>query len=491
MKRKLWMLLLAIAVLTSLFAKGFKPVSGYWGQNSKSQLELNGSINPSPSRVETFSVLSPRGTTQEVQVFLPQGYDSSGETYPVLYLSDGGAYSGRLGNTPFIVVGITFSWDERWNKYSPWVNNEMDKWFGLSSTLGGEGDEYLSYLVGLKTNIDAKYRTKPEREHTAIGGHSMGGFFSIYAGIKRNDVFSKVIAFSPAVWFGSKDINNWLANNHLIDFVTANNTGNVSFFTYVGGKESHQHEAPGYPLVGDFPTIYVQGANAIHDLVGGEFIFDPDGTHSTTDFISWFDAVVDWLYATGFGFKRVVPVDPTPVDPNPVDPTPNPKQPTSTLEPFIEPIIKSTPKADGSVIHVVQYGQSLWQISEYYEIPFTDLLSQNNLTEESTVFLNQELVIVPAEVEETTEAEPSEEELDPTKTLAPTPTRTISPTPTKRFLSTPTSVVTTPVEEVETSGISLKNIFDGHAPLWIGIGLLVTSVSVLALFFKPSSHKKN
>jgi len=368
----------------------------------------------------------------------------------------------------------------------------MDKWFGLSSTLGGEGDAYLSYLVDLKTSyIDTKYRTKPERQHTAIGGHSMGGFFAIYAGIKRNDVFSKVIAFSPAVWFGSRDINNWLANNHLIDYVSSNNPGNVNFFTYVGGKESHQHEAPGYPLVGEFPTIYVEGAKAVNNLVGGEFIYDPDGTHSTTDFISWFDAVVDWLYATGFGFTYVDPVDPTPVDPDPVDPTQVPDEPTSTPEPFIEPIIKATPKPDGSVIHVVQYGQSLWSIADIYEIPLSDLLEQNNMTEESTVFLNQELIIVPAtdDIEETVEADDTEEAPVPTKTLEPTPTRTISPTPTKTLIFTSTSEISSPTEEAETSGISTQNIFNGHTPLWIGIGLIVTSLFVFALFIFPSSRK--
>jgi hypothetical protein len=135
----------------------------------------------------------------------------------------------------------------------------------------------------------------------------------------------------------------------------------------------------------------------------------------------------------------------------------------------------------------------LWQISEFYEISLPDLLEQNNLTEESTVFLHQELIIVPAnvDVEETEETGTLEGEPASTKTLTPTPTRTISPTPTKTPISTPTRVISVPVEKTETSGISKLDMFDGHAPLWIGIGLIATSVSVLALFFKRSSGKKN
>jgi len=481
MKRKLFVLLLAIVVLTSISATEYETISGYSGQNENFYPDMNISSNTSPSRIETMTIHTPRGTDQEVQVYLPEGYDNSNDTYPVLYLSDGGSYFGRIDNIPFIIVGISFSWEERWNKYSPWVNNEMEKWFGLSSSRGGEGDEYLSYLIGLKTNhIDKNYRTKPEPQHTAIGGHSMGGFFSIYAGIKRNDIFSKVIAFSPAVWFGSNDINNWLSNNNFIDFISQNNPGNVNFFTYVGGKEDHEHEAPGYPLVGEFPQIYVDGAKAVHNVLGGEFIFDPDGTHSTTDFVSWFHAVVDWLEATGFGFIRVVPIDPTQV----------PSEPTSTPEPFIEPIIIATSKLDGSVTHIVQYGQSLWLIADVYEIPLSDLLELNNLSEESTVYLNQELIIVPAnvDVEETVETSTSEKNQDPTKTLSPTPTKTSFPTPTKTLFSMSTSVMPTPIEETETSGILKLNILSGNTPLRIGIGLIVVSMFVFALFFYPYSR---
>ena len=34
----------------------------------------------------------------------------------------------------------------------------------------------------------------------------MGGLFSLYAGLHRPDVFGKVAAFSPSVWWGRRDI---------------------------------------------------------------------------------------------------------------------------------------------------------------------------------------------------------------------------------------------------------------------------------------------
>lgn len=486
MKQKIWTYLLGIVVLTSTFTSEIKIVSGFSELNENYYPDSVNFKSPSNTGAEILSVRSPRGTYQEVQVYLPENYHNSSETYPVLYLSDGGSYLSSIGHMPFIIVGISFSWDERWDQYSPWVNNEMEKWFGLSSPRGGKGDEYLNYLVGLKGNIDAKYRTKPEPQHTAIGGHSMGGLFAIYAGIKRNDVFSKVIAFSPAVWFASRDINNWLENNYLIDFVSQNNPGHVSFFTYVGGKEDHHHEAPGYPQVGKFPKIYVDGAKTIQSIVGGEYIYDPDGTHSTMDFVSWFHAVVNWLEATGFGFTRIVPKEPAAAQPDPEGP-----QPTGDVALLIEPIVKAAPGADGSVVHLVQYGQTLWTIAEIYGVQLSDLLNLNNLTEESTLFLNQELVIEPARVvdEDVSATTTANAEQHPTKTPAPTSTRTPFPTPTKTLVSTPTNILPAEVEEVETSGISGLIFLGEHSILWMGIGLILTSLVFLAFVFYPSFRK--
>jgi predicted alpha/beta superfamily hydrolase len=67
-----------------------------------------------------------------------------------------------------------------------------------------KGDGLLDLIVNdLKPYIDKNFRTKPDREFTGIAGASLGGLFSVYAGVKRQDIFSKVLAFSGAFWFGS------------------------------------------------------------------------------------------------------------------------------------------------------------------------------------------------------------------------------------------------------------------------------------------------
>ncbi|RKQ11778.1 hypothetical protein D8M03_17430 [Lysinibacillus endophyticus] len=92
-----------------------------------------------------------------------------------------------------IIVGIESDPETRFNEYAPWKNQVND---------GGEGDLYVDFIVKeLKPYIDEKFRTLKDRENTSIAGASMGGYISLYATMKYQDVFGKVAAFSPIFGF--------------------------------------------------------------------------------------------------------------------------------------------------------------------------------------------------------------------------------------------------------------------------------------------------
>ncbi len=58
-------------------------------------------------------------------------------------------------------------------------------------------DEYARFIVlTLKPFIDSSFRTLPQRDHTGIAGFSAGAACSVYIGMKYQDVFSKIGAFS-------------------------------------------------------------------------------------------------------------------------------------------------------------------------------------------------------------------------------------------------------------------------------------------------------
>ncbi len=160
------------------------------------------------------------------------------------------------------------------------------------------------------------------------------------------------------------------------------------------------------------------------------------------------------------------------------DITVTPGGPTATTAPLIQPVVTSTPQADGTIIHIVQYGQTLWAIAEAYGISLTDLLTLNGLTEDSAIYPDEQLIIFQG----------TGETLTPTATVEevePTPT----PTPTRRASATPMAQTPTPTEEPTPRSNFLTNIFSGDT-LWVGIGLVAVSVFGIVLLLFTSSRLK-
>jgi LysM repeat protein len=109
--------------------------------------------------------------------------------------------------------------------------------------------------------------------------------------------------------------------------------------------------------------------------------------------------------------------------------------PVPTMPPIL-PIVTSTPRPDGAIIHVVQPGQTIISIAAAYGVKEQDLLAYNGLTEQSVIFPGDFLIIrLPATPGSTQEETPTitqapEESPSPSPMAAtgtPTPTRTQLP----------------------------------------------------------------
>lgn len=158
------------------------------------------------------------GNSRQLIIYLPPGYDAdASRRYPVLYMQDGqNLFDGRtsfvpgqhwhLNETadnlfregaiePLIIVGIYNAGEHRIKEYTPTADPNFK--------VGGQANLYGKMLIEeLKPYIDGAYRTKPGREHTGIGGSSLGGLLSLYLGLVRHrDVFGRVIAMSPSLWW--------------------------------------------------------------------------------------------------------------------------------------------------------------------------------------------------------------------------------------------------------------------------------------------------
>lgn len=60
---------------------------------------------------------------------------------------------------------------------------------------------------------------------------------------------------------------------------------------------------------------------------------------------------------------------------------------------YIAPVIKADPKVDGSIVHKVQSGQSLWMLAEHYDVDINTLRQLNGLGTWNMIYIGQEIII--------------------------------------------------------------------------------------------------
>ena len=177
--------------------------------------------------------------TRKVWALLPHDYESSIESYPVLYLQDAQNLfneNAQYGNWEIdkklavmaeykigkiIIIAIEHADKDRISEYN------------VGSTIlgNGQGKKYIRFLTDtLKPFIDDNFRTKKEREFTGIGGSSMGGLVSIFSGIMYPEVFGKLMIFSPSLWVVPKI---------KLSFLDMHEPQDTRIYLYAGGEESN------------------------------------------------------------------------------------------------------------------------------------------------------------------------------------------------------------------------------------------------------------
>ena len=156
-------------------------------------------------------LFTPADDMRTLHIYLPDDYETSGESYPVMYYFDGhnlffnedATYGKSWGLKEFmdgwhkrlIIVGVTCSMTNRLVEYCPYHFTK-----GFLGEIRGTGDATIRWMIEeLKPVIDREFRTMPLRECTAIGGSSMGGLMSLYAAVRYNMWFSKAACLSSTI----------------------------------------------------------------------------------------------------------------------------------------------------------------------------------------------------------------------------------------------------------------------------------------------------
>lgn len=182
--------------------------------------------------------------SRTIRLYLPPGYASApaAKRYPVIYMHDGQnlfdaatAHAGEWNvdetlnalarSTGFeaIVVGIDNGGEKRMAELSPIANRYAS---------AAEGKAYLAFVVQvLKPMIDARCRTLPDREHTAIIGSSLGALISHAAMLWHPGVFGRAALFSPAY----ESVEGFLDS-----VLTEPMAPGARVYLYAGGSESER-----------------------------------------------------------------------------------------------------------------------------------------------------------------------------------------------------------------------------------------------------------
>ncbi len=229
--------------------------------------------------------------TRRIAALLPYDYDRCQREYPVIYLQDGQnlfdefapfgnweldkrmAWLAERGWGDFIVVAIDHAAEKRILEYAPSHKTRIAK---------GQIEAYGAFLVDhLKPLIDRTYRTRPERQSTAIGGSSLGGLASLLVTMAYPQVFAKAMLLSPSIWVDPHLPSAWPDHTY----------GDSTVFLYGGMQESKGSLATFSALYRDLLAVHHPKRRLrVHAQ------FDPLGLHNETAWGAIFPQAITTLF---------------------------------------------------------------------------------------------------------------------------------------------------------------------------------------------------
>jgi predicted alpha/beta superfamily hydrolase len=258
--------------------------------------------------------------------------------YPVLYLHDAQnlfdpkqSYTGatwqiteamqRLRETvgfEAIVVGIEHGGPRRVVELMPWPIENF-----VGDVPPAEGAAYLSWIVEVvKPYIDANYPTKPECEHTAMIGSSLGGLLTHYAAHAQPGVFCKVGILSPSYWVSEGPYS--FARQQPAP-------ATVRVFMYAGGKESPRMVPDAQRMLRLMQTTRPAGSATT-------LVITPEAGHNEPAWAAAFPQAVRWLFEL-------------PADPGAAVATPTSRTASPTASPSTAPSPPATAPAQSAPAH--------------------------------------------------------------------------------------------------------------------------------------------
>ncbi len=137
------------------------------------------------------------------RLYLPPDYGEGTQRYPTMYVNGEIPLEEIL--TKLVKMGVQTDFILLSIQPKNW-NDDFTPWAALAFRTGedapqGRADAYLACLTKeIKPYMDTHYRTKPEPQHTALFGYSLGGLTAVYA-LYKTDVFGTAASLSGSLWY--------------------------------------------------------------------------------------------------------------------------------------------------------------------------------------------------------------------------------------------------------------------------------------------------
>lgn len=147
------------------------------------------------------------GGTREINVWLPPDYETSGRSYPVLYLLDGGLQQdfhhisgltqlGTVVGTTRDVILVGVASEDRRNELA---FRAQDLSLVSDYPTHGEPGRFRRFLAEETIPfVESRFRTDGDR---AVIGESLAGLFVVETFLRQPELFDRYVAVSPSLWW--------------------------------------------------------------------------------------------------------------------------------------------------------------------------------------------------------------------------------------------------------------------------------------------------
>lgn len=233
---------------------------------------------------------------RELTLYIPPSCGAWNMTFPLLFIQDGDyLFESNLEELErkfaddalpeLILAGVEPR--NRLNEYTPWPAQAL---VPERPDFEGGGDAYLAFLADrLMPYLENNYYASGAPSQTGILGASLGGLLSLYAGIRRPEVFSRLGLLSPSMWYEGMLP---FVRRHASVLAESGARIYMSIGTLEGeGKSTAQKDM--LPLARETAEILSLAGTGPDRL---RFTVTEGGTHAASWFVQRLPAAVQWLY---------------------------------------------------------------------------------------------------------------------------------------------------------------------------------------------------